>query len=46
MSMRTGNVFLADHGNLRVRKVDTKGTVTTIAGTGVQGYDGRRRARD
>ncbi len=35
-----GNVFLADHGNLRVRKVDTKGTVTTIAGTGMQRYDG------
>ena len=28
-----GNFFLADPGNYRVRKVDTNGTITTIAGT-------------
>jgi hypothetical protein len=30
----TGNVFIADSGNLRVRKVSPDGTITTIAGNG------------
>jgi uncharacterized protein (TIGR03437 family) len=29
-----GNLYLADYGNHRVRKVDTSGIVTTIAGNG------------
>ena len=29
-----GNVYIADHGNHRIRKVDPSGTITTIAGTG------------
>ena len=29
-----GNVFIADTGNNRVRKVDAAGTITTIAGSG------------
>jgi serine/threonine-protein kinase len=33
-----GNVYIADAHNLRVRKVDRNGTITTIAGTGVVGY--------
>ncbi len=32
-----GNLFIADFGNNRVRRVDTAGTVTTVAGTGVAG---------
>lgn len=32
-----GNIYLADAGNLRVRKVDTAGNVTTFAGTGQAG---------
>jgi sugar lactone lactonase YvrE len=28
-----GNVYIADTGNGRVRKVDTSGTITTVAGT-------------
>jgi uncharacterized protein (TIGR03437 family) len=28
----SGNVYIADSGNLRVRKVDTSGTITTVAG--------------
>jgi hypothetical protein len=35
-----GNVLIADNANYRVRKVDTNGIITTIAGTGVSGYTG------
>jgi len=44
----TGNVFIADSGNLRVRKVAPDGTITTFAGNGssprwppVEGEGGR-----
>jgi len=30
-----GNVYIADTGNGRVRKVDTTGTITTVAGAGL-----------
>src|SRR5665213_2019334 len=36
----SGNLYIADQGNHRIRKVDTTGTITTIAGTGVEGYNG------
>jgi len=36
----TGNVYLADTYNYCVRKVDTKGFITTIAGNGIQGMSG------
>jgi len=35
-----GNLYIADYGNHRVRKVDGSGTVTTVAGTGVAGFSG------
>ncbi len=35
-----GNVYIADLGHNRVRKVNTAGIITTIAGTGVAGYSG------
>jgi uncharacterized protein (TIGR03437 family) len=35
-----GNVYLSDTDHQRVRKIDTAGTITTIAGTGVAGYSG------
>ena len=35
-----GNVYVADSENQRVRKVDTSGTVTTIAGTGDSDFSG------
>ena len=36
-----GNVYIADGGNNRIRKVDAAtGTISTIAGTGEEGYSG------
>ncbi len=36
----TGNLFIADASNNRVRKVSVNGTITTIAGNGVAGFGG------
>ena len=35
-----GNLYILDWGNVRVRKVDTNGIITTIAGNGIIGYSG------
>jgi len=35
-----GNLFIADFGNHTVRKVDTGGIITTIAGVGTPGFSG------
>ena len=35
-----GNLYIADSGNNRVRKVDAVGAITTVAGTGATGYSG------
>jgi sugar lactone lactonase YvrE len=35
-----GNVYIADVFNHRIRKVDTDGVITTVAGTGTAGYSG------
>jgi len=35
-----GNLYIADSGNHRIRKVDAKGTITTIVGTGKAGFSG------
>jgi uncharacterized protein (TIGR03437 family) len=35
----TGNLYIADGGNARIRKV-TNGTITTFAGNGMQGFSG------
>ena len=35
-----GNIYIADGVNNRIRKVDTNGTITTIAGNGQEGFSG------
>lgn len=35
-----GNLYIADAGNNRIRKVDTNGIITTIAGTGAAAFSG------
>lgn len=35
-----GNLFIVDNANHRIRKVDLNGIITTVAGTGIQGYNG------
>lgn len=35
-----GNLYIADYGNHRVRRVDTSGTISTVAGNGTGTYCG------
>lgn len=37
---RAGNLYIADTGNHRVRKVEVGGRITTVAGNGVADYSG------
>jgi DNA-binding beta-propeller fold protein YncE len=36
----SGNVYIADYASSRIRKVDTSGIITTVAGNGGSGYSG------
>jgi len=36
----SGNLYIADASNHRIRKIATNGTISTVAGNGVQGYSG------
>ena len=36
----SGNVFIADTHNRRIRKIDTSGTITTVAGNGADNFAG------
>ena len=36
----SGNVYIADRGNNRIRKVAPSGIITTVAGAGKQGFSG------
>ena len=38
-----GNLFIADRDHEAIRKVDTNGVMTTVAGTGRNGYNGDHR---
>ncbi len=35
-----GNLYIADGNNYRIRKVSPSGTITTVAGNGIQGFSG------
>jgi uncharacterized protein (TIGR03437 family) len=35
-----GNLYISDTSNYRIRKVDTNGIITTVAGNGSAGYNG------
>jgi len=35
-----GNIYIADTSNHRIRKVDTSGNISTVAGNGTGGYSG------
>ncbi|OKQ00036.1 S-layer homology domain-containing protein [Paenibacillus sp. P46E] len=39
-----GNMYIADIVNNRIRKIDTSGKITTVAGTGVAGFSGDGQA--
>src|SRR5215831_10628897 len=36
----SGNLFIADTSNVRVRKIDSTGIITTVAGVGITGFAG------
>ena len=36
----SGNLYIADTGNARIRKVDAYGIITTVAGNGTSGFSG------
>jgi trimeric autotransporter adhesin len=36
----SGNLYIADSDNFRMRRVSTAGVITTFAGTGITGYSG------
>ena len=36
----TGNLFIVGFSNQHIRKVDTLGTITTVAGNGTFGFSG------
>jgi len=37
---RTGDIFVTDLNNHRIRKIDTAGIITTVVGTGISGFSG------
>jgi streptogramin lyase len=37
---KEGNLFIADFQNNKIRRIDTKGIISTVAGNGLQGTSG------
>ncbi len=37
---RAGNIFIADTGNHRIRRIDSSGVISTVAGNGSSGFGG------
>jgi len=37
---KLGNIYIADRSNQRIRKVDTNGIISTVAGNGTYGFSG------
>jgi len=37
---RSGNLYICDNGNVRIRKINTAGIISTVAGNGSTGYSG------
>lgn len=40
-----GLIYITDTGNHRIRRIDDKGVIETIAGSGIEGYQGEGDAR-
>lgn len=40
LAIKNGELYIADRGNYRIRKIATNGQITTIAGTGASGSSG------
>ena len=36
----TGEKYISDEANVRIRKIDTSGNINTICGNGTRGYSG------
>ncbi len=40
VALPDGSILIADTGNNRIRRIDLSGMITTVVGTGVEGYSG------
>src|SRR5262249_7598389 len=36
----SGNIYILENGDAKIRKIDSKGNISTVAGTGVAGFAG------